>query len=236
MNPSPDSLLDEGAPLVETTFSPSKEQSAPALAIDLPFQKLAGPVGINRWPKRITTEWRRFSCGLWGIPEGDISAAYCADTFPRLKAFSEGGQLFTNCGSCGGSLRMEADCYPCLPFDGSPLPREERFTYEGRTGLYKGKQVVLGSRVIFASTEPTTEEWRSHLQVLYAEGGWFARQATYGDFLSALSPARSENERLAIEREMSSARSSFSKMEMENSLKQATVQNSDGDGSQMTLL
>ena len=42
--------------------------------------------------------WRRFSSGLWRVPEGDIAAAYCADTFPKIKVFTHEGRLFTNCG------------------------------------------------------------------------------------------------------------------------------------------
>jgi hypothetical protein len=26
-------------------------------------------------PERVVTDWRRFSCGLWRVPEGDIAAA-----------------------------------------------------------------------------------------------------------------------------------------------------------------
>ena len=228
--------LAQGSPLAGPNSTPSKNPSDSALPVDLLFQKLTGPAAVKRWPERITADWRRFSCGLWRIPEGDISAAYCADTFPRLKAFSEAGQLFTNCGSCGGSLYMKADCYPLLPFDGSPLPEEQRFTYEGRLGTFKRLKVVLGPKVVFASTEPTIEEWRAHLQVQYADGGWFARQPSYGDFLSTISPGQSENERTAINLEMKSVRSNYSKIEMENSLNQPTVQNADGEVSQMTFL
>jgi hypothetical protein len=228
-------MRDDARRLLEMTFSPPNQQTDLSLSNDLRFQKLAGG-GIDRGPERIITDWRRFSCGLWRIPEGDISAAYCADTFPRLKVFSEAGQLFTNCGSCGRSLRMEADCYPLLPFDGSSLPKEQRFTYEGRTGKYKGTQFVLGAKVVFASTEPTTEEWCTQLQVEYADGGWFARQPSYGDFLSTLSPAQTENERRAIEREINSLHSTYSKIEMQHSLDSAKVQHSMADVSQLTLL
>src|ERR1041385_1103282 len=49
---------------------------------------------------RIVAHWKRFACGLWRLPEGDISAAYCADTFPRLKAFPHEGRLYMT----GGTL------------------------------------------------------------------------------------------------------------------------------------
>src|SRR5438046_420602 len=66
--------------------------------------KESGPLGADslvgfklpprHFPEQINSAWRRFSNGLWRVPEGDISAAYCADTFPKLKAFLEDGQLF----------------------------------------------------------------------------------------------------------------------------------------------
>ena len=220
---------------MENFFSTSEKQSSAALTTDFLFQKLAAPAGIKRWPERIVAEWRRFSCGLWRIAEGDISAAYCADTFPRLKTFSEEGHLFTTCGCFGRSLRMQADCYPLLPFDGSPLPKEQPFTYEGRIGACGGMKVVLGPKVVFASTEPTVEEWRDISRAQYADGGWFASQATYGDFLSSLPPAQSENERIAVEREMNSSRSCHSKIEMRNSMEKPEAQSSPGASSQMTF-
>jgi hypothetical protein len=33
-------------------------------------------------PVRIVTHWRRFSSGLWRVPEGDIAAAYSASILP----------------------------------------------------------------------------------------------------------------------------------------------------------
>ena len=47
-------------------------------------------------PERVVTDWRRFSSGLWRLPEGDIQAAYCADTFPKVKVFMDAARLFTN--------------------------------------------------------------------------------------------------------------------------------------------
>jgi len=47
---------------------------------------------------KIMTHWRRFSSGLWRVPEGDISAAYSAESFPKIKVFTHEGKLFTNGG------------------------------------------------------------------------------------------------------------------------------------------
>lgn len=44
-------------------------------------------------PERVVTDWRRFSSGLWRLPEGDIQAAYCADTFPKVKTCMHAGRL-----------------------------------------------------------------------------------------------------------------------------------------------
>ena len=199
------------------------------------FQNLAGPLGAKRWPERILTDWRRFSCGLWRIPEGDIAGAYCADTFPRLKAFSEGGQLFTNCGACYRSLLVEANCYPLLALDGSPLPKERPFSYEGLVGSYQRREVILGPKVIFASLEPTIEEWRTHLQVQYADGGCFADHKNYGDYLAYVSPVPSENEQLAVNEEMAGIRSGYSKREMQKYLENEPNPNLSRHTSQMTL-
>jgi hypothetical protein len=50
------------------------------------------------FPKRVVAHWQRFSSGLWRVSEGDIQAAYCADTFPKVKVFMHEGRLFANCG------------------------------------------------------------------------------------------------------------------------------------------
>jgi len=66
-------------------------------------------------PESIVTNWQRFSTGLWRVPKGDIQAAYCADTFPKIKVFMHDGHLFTNCGghfsgpSASGSGLLSVD-------------------------------------------------------------------------------------------------------------------------------
>ncbi len=59
---------------------------------------LQSNIKLPEFRQRIDACWGRFSSGLWGIPEGDIAAAYCADQFPKLKTFAERGQLYTNMG------------------------------------------------------------------------------------------------------------------------------------------
>jgi hypothetical protein len=53
--------------------------------------------GGHQSPNNIVTDWRRFSSCLWRVPEGDISAAYSAQTFPKVKVFTHNGVILTNC-------------------------------------------------------------------------------------------------------------------------------------------
>ena len=43
------------------------------------------PIESPPLPPRLVTDWRRFSSGLWRMPEGDIQAGFCADTFLKVK-------------------------------------------------------------------------------------------------------------------------------------------------------
>ncbi|MDE3100140.1 MAG: hypothetical protein KGJ88_11765 [Verrucomicrobiota bacterium] len=136
-------------------------------------------------PPRILTHWRRFSNGLWRVPEGDIAAAYCADTFPKIKVFTHEGRLFTNCG-CNYSNWFEAEvnCHPLI------APGEYRgaenvpYSYEGREAAYRGEVFKLGAKVLFVASDPTLTEWRRLIRVLYADGGYFVGHSTYAEFLA----------------------------------------------------
>jgi hypothetical protein len=146
-------------------------------------------------PERIITHWRRFSSGLWRVPEGDIQAAYCADTFPKIKIFMHEGRLFTNCGGhFSGAIRAAADCYPIIPADEYRGPEPARYTYEGREAAYQGQIFKLGRKVVFEASDPTVEEWQRLLRVLYADGGMFAHGVTYLEFLDRRISPKSENE------------------------------------------
>lgn len=85
------------------------------------------------WPEKVVTGWRRFSSGLWRVPEGDIQAAYCADTFPKVKIFTHQGSAFTNCGGhFSGPAAAGTDCYPLIMAnryrDPDPFHKERRLT------------------------------------------------------------------------------------------------------------
>src|ERR1700744_6651863 len=92
---------------------------------------------------RIVTPWRRFSCGLWRVPEGDISAAYSADTMPRVKVFTHDGRLYTSGGGGGRWVSSETDAYPLIHPDKYQGPDNVPYSYEGKTVTHKGKTFRL---------------------------------------------------------------------------------------------
>lgn len=154
-------------------------------------------------PQRIVAHWKRFACGLWRLPEGDISAAYCADTFPKLKAFVHEGRLFTNCGSLfSTAMHSFVTAYALIPPDEYRGPEKVEYSYEGKEGRYKNERFRLGPQVIFESSDPTVPEWISILRILYADGGMFAHGVTYSEFLTDRHPPKSPNERVAHKAEL----------------------------------
>jgi hypothetical protein len=152
---------------------------------------------------RVVTHWRRFSTGLWRVPQGDIAAAYSADTFPKVRVFTYEGRLFTNCG-CHFSkwFHAEADCYPLIAADEYQGAKNVPYSYQGREAAYKGRVFKLGAKMIFAASEPTIEEWLHLCRVLYADGGYFASHCTYGEFLANRFDPGSENGRIARLKEL----------------------------------
>lgn len=145
-------------------------------------------------PPRIVTHWPRFSNGLWRVPEGDIATAYCADTFPKIKAFTHEGRLFTNCGcNYSKTFETEANCYPLIPADEYHGADSVPYSYEGREAAYRGKVFRLGAKVLFVSSDPTIDEWRHLLRVIYADGGYFVAGCDYSEFLANRFDPASEN-------------------------------------------
>jgi hypothetical protein len=157
----------------------------------------------SAWPDSVTVNWRRLSHGLWRVPEGDIHAAYSAESFPRIAVFSHEGRLFTNCGVhfCG-AVHAEADCYALIPGGEYRGPEQRQYTYEGREAAYRGEVFRLGPKVVFKTSDPTVEEWRRLLRVHYADGGMFAAGCTYIEFLDQRFAPNSENEEPARQREL----------------------------------
>ena len=189
-----------------------------------------------RWPDRIITPWPRFACGLWRLPRGDIAAAYCADTFPKVKVFLHDGWRFAHCaGRFHGPLWAEVDGYPLIPPDRYQGPEPAPYTYEGRTALHQGLRFKLGRKVVFVADDPGVEEWRRFLRVLYADGGMFTHGVNYLEFLTQrLSPV-SVNERAAheLERaEFSPRLTPLTKLEMQRLLDTGDAPSVAADGGQ----
>lgn len=151
---------------------------------------------------RIVTSWRRFSCGLWRVSEGDISAAYSADTMPRVKVFTHEGRLYTNGGGHSKWFMAEVNGYALIHPDEYQGSEAGPYSYEGKTVTHKGKTYRLGPKTVFAASDPTIEEWRHLCRVLYADGGYFASGCTYAEFLANRFDPGSENGRMARLKEL----------------------------------
>jgi hypothetical protein len=154
-------------------------------------------------PARIVTHWRRFSMGLWRVPRGDIADAYSASSLPKVSVFTHEGRLYTNCG-CDFSkwLHAEVNGYPLIVADDYRGAESEPYSYEGREVAYRGKVFRLGAKIIFVASDPTVEEWRQSARVLYGEGGIFAADCTYTEFLGNRFDPKSENGRAARFKEL----------------------------------
>jgi hypothetical protein len=154
-------------------------------------------------PSHIITHWRRFSSGLWRVPEGDIQAAYRADTFPKIKVVTHEGHWLTNCGGhFSGPIRAATDCYPLIPAGEYHGPEPRRYSYEGHEAIFQGVVFKLGPRIVFEASDPTVAEWRHLFRVLYADGGLFASGVTYLEFLDQRLSPKSDNERPAHFKEL----------------------------------
>ena len=154
-------------------------------------------------PSRVTVDWRRFSSGLWRVPEGDIQAAYCADTLSNVKVFRHEGRLLANCGAhFSGPVRAEADFYPLIPSVEYQGPDSLRYSCEGSEVSYQREAFRLGPKVVFKASDPDVDTWRRLFRVLYADGGKFAHGVTYLEFLEQRLSPKSQNERVAHREEL----------------------------------
>ena len=156
----------------------------------------------KQWPESVTVDWRRFACGLWREPEGDIWAACRPESFPKAHTFRHEGQLYVPCGMYFlGSLETEARCHPIIRPEDYRGPEPQERGHEGRVVTVNRETFRLGPKIVFKSGEPTVAEWRSHLKILYADGGLFASKPTYAVFLESLTPSGSisHGEAVALE-------------------------------------
>ena len=123
---------------------------------------------------------------------------------PKVKSFREGAQLYTT-GTMAHSrfFCCSAYCHPLIPVHEYQGPEAADRGYEGHLISFNRTPFRLGPQVVFASSDPTLEEARHLLRVLYTEGGWFARHDTYGQFLESLGDP-SGNEAVARQLELES--------------------------------
>jgi hypothetical protein len=156
----------------------------------------------NDGTSRFVISWRRFSCGLWRVPEGDISDAYSAETMPRVKVFSHEGRLYTSGGGHSKWLLAEVNGYPLIHPDEYRGPDTVPYSYEGKPVTHKGKSYRLGPKTIFVASDPTVAEWRHLCRVLYADGGYFASGCTYTEFVDGRFDPDSVNGREARFKEL----------------------------------
>jgi hypothetical protein len=101
-----------------------------------------------------------------------------------------------------GAVRAAADCYPLIPADEYRGPEPRQYTYEGREAAYQGRVFKVGRKIVFEASDPTVDEWRRLLRVLYADGGYFAHGVTYLEFLNERLSPKSENEKVAHANEL----------------------------------
>lgn len=150
----------------------------------------------------VVTHWRRFSNGLWRVPEGDIAAAYSADKMPNVKVFTHENRIYTNGGGHSKWLHAEVNAYPLIAADEYQGPDSVPYSYEGKLVSYKGKQFRLGAKMFFIASDPTIDEWCHLCRVLYADGGYFASDCTYSEFMGNRFDPQSENGRDARLKEL----------------------------------
>ena len=170
------------------------------------------------WPDEIIVEPSRLASGIWGEPEGDIAAAYSADIFPKIRTFIHDRQVFTNTGTAMGTSNNEEgfDGYPLIPEAEYTGPEPKRYTYEGRSVLYRGRSCRLGPRVKFVSHTRTVEEWIDLLRRQYAHGGYFASGKNYRQVLLYFKEGRQSvlNYQKAIEAELATENQPNTQTEM----------------------
>ena len=134
----------------------------------------------REWPQEIIVEPSRLVMGIWGDKEGDISAAYCGDTFPKVKTFLHEGQLYISSGGSDNSVT----CYPLIPTEQYSGRAKQPYSREGETVNYRSQSFTLGAKMKFTARPLTLAEEISLLRRQYAYGGYFAAGKTYRELLT----------------------------------------------------
>lgn len=150
----------------------------------------------------VLVERHRLNSGLWGYPQGDISASYSADRFaegaPIRTPFVHGAFNFVSMGGgFSGFDVCEATAYPLLPVArGGKLPPEPdpeaQWGYAGRAAKHLGVQYVFGEASVFRGRPMTETQVLDRTRRMYGYGGLFAAEAgTYNrlveDFINRAS-------------------------------------------------
>lgn len=170
--------------------------------------------------KTCTIDWRRLDTGLWRTSEGDIAAAYSAQSFPKVRVFHHEGRMYTN---CGGYPDRMANGYPLIREAAYAGPEPQRIPgdayYEGERVTYRGQVFRLGPPVRFVAADLTVEEWRWRLKVMYADGGLFAANKPYAQMLEEFRRAgTAPNEATAIALELQGSNPPTTQEEMRERL------------------
>jgi hypothetical protein len=188
MNPQP-------PPPTRSELAPSDDGAGKDTNQTLPtVQSLFAP---RAWPEEIIVEPARLDLGVFGGQEGDISAAYCADTLPKVSTFLHDGQRFANCGGSENSVC----CYPLLsPGDGTAT-KKKPYSHEGETVKLGKQSFTLGPQVKFTARPRTIQEETSLLRRMYAHGGYFVAGKTYREMLLEFL----ERDRTSAERKIAAA-------------------------------
>ena len=163
-------------PATRSELAPSNDGAGSGNNQTLPLLQSCAP---QEWPTEIIVEPSRLAVGIWGDNEGDINAAYCADTFPKIKVFLHQGQRYTNSGGTNDC----AICFPLIPSEEYKGPPQKPYSYEGRTAVYENQSFTLGPKIKFVARARTLQEEVSLLQRQYAYGGLFAAGKTYREML-----------------------------------------------------
>jgi hypothetical protein len=148
------------------------------------------------WPQEIIVEPSRLSSGVFGDAEGDISKAYCADTFPKIQTFTHEGRPYISTGGTNDT----AFCYPLL--SGHRQIEAKPYSYEGKAVFLNRTPFTLGPKILFRSRERTVAEETDLMRREYAFGGHFVSGRTYRQLLEEWAEDSPSNLQTAIAQEL----------------------------------
>ncbi len=148
--------------------------------IELPGGRLAvrSKTVVTVEPRRqIIVPAERLQGDLWGLPKGDIAAAYTADQSPKIrKPFTHDGQLWAN---WGGSEK-DYHCTPLLPLTVNPRPLPRPYSHTGQLVQWKGVEYVCGEEVDFLAAPRAPGSLLVLARRMFAYGGYFATKSGGG--------------------------------------------------------